>query len=395
MVLVYQQRIVIVGAGIIGLSTAYALLKQGMQHVTVLEQETVDHRRATSHGLSRLLRFEYGADMLYSEMVRLSLQRWRNLERSTRRVLYTPTGLLVLGHEDDNSTSASYHVLRELGLSPERLSRHYCSQNFPQFSIQNYDAFTYNANAGILQASMCLRTLRDAIIDLGGSIVENCRLTHIKHDNRSRSICLFTNTHEEFLADRVVLATGPWIQHILDDIHLPVRMTRQYLLYFDHLPISTFSSPTFPAFMADDFYGFPLHSSCTGTGPGWLKVADHSCGVTIDPDDPPVIDERVIAQVRSGLSKLIPALQRAELVHVDACMYDVSTDGNFILDYVPGDPRIIFATGLSGHGFKFGPLLGELLSAMLCETNPVVPLDRFRLARFSYQWDHAKVGSVA
>ena len=82
-----QQHIAIVGAGIVGLSTACALLSQGIQYVTVLEQETVDHTRSSSHGFSRLLRFEYGSDAFYSNMVRLSLQRWKNLEQVTGRTL--------------------------------------------------------------------------------------------------------------------------------------------------------------------------------------------------------------------------------------------------------------------------------------------------------------------
>src|SRR5712691_470172 len=117
----YQQRVVIVGAGIVGLSTAYALLKQGIRHVIVVEQEAVDHPRATSHGPSRLLRFEYGSDMLYSKMVQLSLQRWRRLEQVTQCRLYTPTGLLVLGTEDDHFTLPSYHILRGMGHPIERL----------------------------------------------------------------------------------------------------------------------------------------------------------------------------------------------------------------------------------------------------------------------------------
>ena len=67
-------------------------------------------------------------------------------------------------------------------------------------------------------------------------------------------------------------------------------------------------------------------------------------------------------------------------------MYDVSPDEDVILDRLPYDPRIIFASGLSGHGFKFGLLLGELLSSMICDTQPPVPLDRFRLSRFGHLW---------
>ena len=94
-------------------------------------------------------------------------------------------------------------------------------------------------------------------------------------------------------------------------------------------------------------------------------------------------DEHVIAHVAAKLRNLLPALHDARLVHIDSCMYDITPDENFILDHLPHDPRIVFATGLTGHGFKFGPLLGELLSSMVCNTPPPGEFGRFRLARFS------------
>ena len=98
-IIVRQPQVVIIGAGIVGLSTAYSLLTQGAGHVTILEQEVVDHPRGTSHGISRLLRFEYGPDIFYSRMVHMSLSRWKRLEQVSQRTLYTRTGLLVLGND--------------------------------------------------------------------------------------------------------------------------------------------------------------------------------------------------------------------------------------------------------------------------------------------------------
>jgi glycine/D-amino acid oxidase-like deaminating enzyme len=142
--MVRQQRIVIVGAGIVGLSTAYSLLTQGMRNVTVLEQEVVNHKRSSSHGFSRLLRFEYGPDAFYSNMVSLSLKRWKRLERAAGRTLYTPTGLLVLGNEADNFTQSSYQIGQRLGLPVERLAKEDCMLCFPQFDAQPYNLLTYN-----------------------------------------------------------------------------------------------------------------------------------------------------------------------------------------------------------------------------------------------------------
>ncbi|MBE3557943.1 MAG: FAD-dependent oxidoreductase, partial [Ktedonobacteraceae bacterium] len=199
-----QQRIAVVGAGIVGLSTAYALLKQGMKRVTVLEQMVVDHPRSMSRGISRLLRFEYGSDLFYSTMVRLSLKCWYELEKVARRPIFTRTGVLVLGREHDNETLASYRTLRDLGIAIERFPRGNCAHRFPQFNVEPYDVFTYSRDGGILHASTCLQTLKDLVRTLGGEIVENCRVTQIRHDDLRHPIRLQLSSGGECLAEKVV-----------------------------------------------------------------------------------------------------------------------------------------------------------------------------------------------
>src|SRR6266700_1527648 len=316
-------------------------------------------------------------------MVRLSLKRWKYLERLSKRTLYTQTGLLVLGMEGDNFTQPSHHVLRELDMPTERLTREHCKQRFPQFASHPNDIITFNTEAGILHASTCLQTLKELIIDLGGAIYKSNRVTHIASDSQLSPVRIYTSTGSVLAAHR-----------LLAPLHLPVRLTRQYLLYFAGLPTSSFDVNAFPAFIThDDLYGFPIHSSAVkGYGSNWLKAASHTFGPPVDPDDILPPDQQVINRVVSRLRELLPALEQADLVQVDSCMYDVTPDEDFILDRLPHDPRIVFATGLTGHGFKFGLLLGEILSSMVCNIKPPVPLERFQLARFSHQ--HQKV-SVA
>ncbi len=377
--------VAIVGAGIVGLSTAYALLRAGVPQVVVFEQSTVDHFRSTSRGTSRLLRFEYGADAFYTHMVALSLQRWRALEHALGKALYTSTGLLVLGNEHDGYTLPSYSVLREVGIATECLTRRSCAERFPQFNLRDYDFFTYTREAGILHASTCLHALKKAILALGGCIREYCTVLGWDSEASQAPVRLQLSTGDEFAADRVVLATGPWVHRMLHKLHLPVRLTRQYILYFSKLTLPLFRLHTFPAFIAGDLYGFPAHGTDGGYGSNWFKAASHAFGDAVQPDDTPFIAEQVVTHVKQQLCRLIPALRGFELIRIDACMYDVSLDQNFVIDYLPGDPRIVFATGLTGHGFKFGLLLGELLCSMVCETKPEIPLERFCLQRFTSQ----------
>ncbi len=377
--MVGQQRIVIIGGGIIGLSTAYALLKQGKRRILLLEQAAVDHAGGTSHGFSRLLRFEYGRDSLYTRMVQLSLERWKQLEVAARHTLYTPTGVLALSSEEDSFTRESYEVAREMGLPIEYLSEKQCNGRFPQFAVHACDAITYNAEGGVLHASTCLQTLRDLVLEMGGEIIEDSRVTRVIYGDQRRPLQLSLASGQVIAAERVVIAAGPWIHHLLPEVELPVRVTRQYLLYFAGLSPASYEAGAFPAFLAGNLYGFPIHKGCNG----WVKAASHDFGWTVSPDDRTPPDRTVIDQIREQLSALLPALRDAPLARIDSCIYDVSTDEHFILDRLPDDERIVFATGLSGHGFKFGLLLGELLCSLLCETEPVVPMERFRLVRFA------------
>jgi len=290
----------------------------------------------------------------------------------------------MLGNDDDTLTKSSDHGVRGMGLPVELLSEESCRLRFPQFNTQPYDLCIYNHEAGILHASTCLQTLRDLILDLGGEIYESCRVTRMTNDSPLRPIRLRLSSGQEIVAGRVVLATGSWVHRLLSDLQLPVSMTRQYLLYFSGLPVSAYGTGAFPSFIAGDIYGFPIHQGCNG----WVKATSHAFGAPTDPDNVTSQDDQAITTISKQIRELLPALNDAQIAHVDSCMYDVSPDEDFILDRLPSDPRVIFATGLSGHGFKFGLLLGEILSSHVSDTEPPVPLDRFRLSRFAHLHTH-------
>jgi monomeric sarcosine oxidase len=378
-----QLHTTIIGAGIIGLSTAYALLQQGIK-VTLLEQMHIDHQQSSSRGLSRLLRFEYGNDELYTFMVHLSLQRWYILENASKQQLFTPTGLLSLGSEHDTEVQDSYRVLRNMGYTSDKLDQQECEKRYPQFKIDAYPHIVYNPRAGILHASTCLQTLKSLVLSLEGEIREHQQVTSIAHSRTAHPLRLYLQSGEVLTSDRCVIAAGPWVHSLLHVLHLPVHLTRQYLLYFSQLPEDLFSWPTFPCFMADDLYGFPLHHSYNnGEGQHWLKIASHAFGSDTMPGETSIVDQNVIEQVKQHIYKLLPMLQQAQLAYIEPCIYDVTPDQDFILDYMPGDRRIVVATGMSGHAFKFGPLLGEIIGNLVIERPSPIALDRFSLARFS------------
>ncbi|HEY7983547.1 MAG TPA: FAD-dependent oxidoreductase, partial [Ktedonobacterales bacterium] len=221
----------------------------------------------------------------------------------------------------------------------------------------------------------CLYALRDRLRARGGTLREGTAVARVAAAGAGARVTLADGG--ALVADRVVVTAGPWVHDLLPELALPIRPTHQQVLYLGGLPAARFGAGAFPVFLADmDFYGFPL------TGDGWLKVATHAFGATQDPNAAQGIVAAEVARVRDWVRRVIPEAGAAPVVATDTCMYDLAPDEDFILDRHPANPHIIIGSGFSGHGFKFGPLIGELLAALALDAAPEVPLDRFALSRF-------------
>ncbi len=369
-----KLSVLVVGGGVMGMATGCALAAHGAD-VTVLERFTLAHEWASSHGLSRAIRHEYGPLEIYTRMVARSLILWDELAHETGRHLYTETGVLTLGQPDDGHTVPGYDVMRSVGLPVERLSPQECHQRFPQFRPDGFGAITYNPIGGMLYATECLLALADRLRARGGVLREGVHVTRVKPAAEGARVILADGS--VLTADRVVVTAGPWVHDVLPDLSLPVRATRQQISYFEGLSPDEFAIGKFPVFLAGmHYYGFPLH------GHGWFKAASHQLGATVDPNKPYTPDEDELEAVRAFLRDVIPSAANARLATFDHCMYDLTPDEDFILDKHPGTGNIVIGSGFSGHGFKFGILVGELLAALAVGEPTQFSLDRFRLDRF-------------
>jgi monomeric sarcosine oxidase len=369
-----QVRVIVVGGGVMGMAAGCALAGRGAD-VTVLERFSIAHDWASSHGLTRAIRHEYGPAAIYTDMVARSLVLWDELARETGRQLYTQTGVLSLGQPDDGHTLPGWEVMHAAGLPVERLTAYECARRFPQFRADGYEAITYNPTGGMLAASECVRALADRLAACGGTLREGVRVRRVEPAGNGGVVTLEDGTAIE--ADRVVVTAGPWVHDVLPDLPLPVTPTRQQVCYLEGLPGDLFGVGTFPVFLAGmEYYGFPLQ------GPGWLKVGSHVFGARVGPNDPYPLDMEEVEAVRGFLRRVIPQAAEARLALVDRCMYDVTPDEDFIIDTHPAGAGVVIGTGFSGHGFKFGVLIGEALAALALGEQLELPMARFGLARF-------------
>ena len=178
-----------------------------------------------------------------------------------------------------------------------------------------------------------------------------------------------------------VITAGPWLKTLMPELPVALRVTREVMAWFTPLDPAPFARDHFPVFLLDSphgmHYGFPL------TTRGTLKVAKHHHrDETADPDDVrrevTATDE---AQIRPVLADHLP-LANGPLAAAKTCLYTVTPDHHFIIDRLPGAPQIIVASPCSGHGFKFAPVIGEILADLALEGGTAHDIRRFRMSRF-------------
>ncbi len=369
--------VAVVGGGIMGLATAYALLKRGVRGVVVLERERVGHDRAASTDDTKAIRYEYADQEIYSRMVGRSIQMWRAIQVATRADLYVNCGVACWGRSGDRHVRLSYETLSKLGVSIREVSPEELVRVYPQFARADIVYATVNPEGGFLRASNCLHALAGLVGAFGGEIRENAQVAGMEPHRDGVTLRLADG--ESLSVSRVVLATGAWGAKLLPQLGLtlPLTANRQQVVYIGGLG-GEFAPGPFPVFLnlGHDFYGFPLDHS------GLLKASIHKPGPVIDPDDVQTPGAEFVGQVLSLLRTYIPEAARGDVRKSRMCMYAMTPDEDFILDRFPGYDNVVVGAGFSGHGFKFGPLIGDLLAALVLGEEPEFDLSGFSLARF-------------
>ena len=366
----------VVGAGAFGGWTAWHLLRAGAE-VVLVDAWGAGNARASSGGATRVIRAIYGPDRVYVEMVRRAFELWQELDAGARQPLYVPTGALWMIRGDDAYVRQALPILRELGFPVEEPALEEARRRWPQIDFSGVGKLYFERRAGALSSRRACLAVRDRVAAAGGEVRIAWAEPGEISGGRMNAARLGDGTR--LAADAFVFACGPWLGRLFADVvGERVLASRQEVYYFGTPAGSDAWGPErLPVWI--DFgerviYGLPdLH----GRG---AKVADDTRG---EPVDPTTMDRRPgaegVARARSFLAERFPALARAPLVGSEVCQYENSPDGHLILDRHPAAENVWLAGGGSGHGFKLGPAVGELLAAAVLGGVP--PPERFRLDR--------------
>ncbi|MFQ5617201.1 MAG: FAD-dependent oxidoreductase, partial [Anaerolineales bacterium] len=373
-----KPRVVVVGAGAFGGWTALHLLRSGAQ-VTLIDAWGPGNARASSSGETRVIRAIYGSDQIYVKMVARSFHLWWENEKRWHQKLYKRTGALWMFQKDSEFVRASLPFLRNEGLDFEELPLVEAGRRFPQVDFRGVKWVFFEKEAGYISARRSCKVVLDAFLAEGGEYKLLSVKPGVVKGSRLHDVTLSDGS--KLTADQYVFACGAWLGKVFSEVlgHL-IRPTRQSVYYFgipagDHRFIED-RLPVWVDFGERIFYGIPAD------GRRGFKIADDTRGDPIDPTS----DERKPSHegfeiARKYFEFRFPGLKGAPLLEARACVYENTPDHHFIIDRHPGAENLWFIGGGSGHGFKHGPAVGEMVAEMVLGEKPLRPF--FSLSRFS------------
>jgi sarcosine oxidase len=304
---------------------------------------------------------------------------WRELETASGKKLLHITGIVEAGPPDGTVVPGTLLASRTHGLPHELLDAAAVMKRFPAFHLPADFVGVAQPDGGFVALESALEAQLALARTAGAEILLETAVDAIVpggHGIRIEAAGRVTT------ADTVIVCAGPWITHLLPDLPLPIQVTREVMAWFELRERTPFTAGRFPVFLIESRHG--LHYGFPPYGADTLKVAKHHHrNETVDPDR---YDRAVSAAdealIRNALADYIPAAN-GRLRAAKTCLYTMTPDGDFIIDRMPGAPSIIVASPCSGHGFKFAPVIGEILADLAITGTTRHDISRFSMGRFS------------
>jgi len=373
-----SMNIAVIGLGGTG-SAALRFLADAGHKVTGYERFEIGHRRGSSHGNSRIIRYAY-PDPLYTNLMTAAFPLWEDLCEKTGRDLMVKCGGVTFAPDGHPELDATIAALSSAGVAHTVMPSGDAMQRFPAFRFSDDEVVVFHADAGFLRSGEIVEAQLALARDAGAEIKAGVEVVDVRESQTD--VYVRTACGDITFYDKVIVTGGAYLPMLFPEIGLPLTVTRQQITYvgLEDAAKHHCSPERMPVWIdaATYWYGFPTDGRVDG-----VKVARHQMGDVVDP----LVDDRAVrgsdddAALRVA-EKRIGGVS-GQVVHSEVCLYTNTPNEDFIFDTVPAGNNVLLVSGCSGHGFKFTVLLGKAAAswATSCVLCHGLADDRFRLPR--------------
>jgi glycine/D-amino acid oxidase-like deaminating enzyme len=338
-------------------------LRKGFR-VTLVDAWGPAHPRSSSSDETRVIRSTYGANETYFDLNVEAISLWKENQARFGRRLFFNTGVLWFCYEqhtpliDDSIPFARRHQMEY-----EFLTRPEIKKRFPQIDVADLHHAYFDPYGGYLKARESVELVHQAFLNEGGQYLQSQVRPGKVGSNRLDKISL--SNGNTLTADGFVFACGSWLGSLFPEIlQKAIICTKQEVYYFGVPAANAVAFEGLPVWVDVDgvnfYYGIP------GNQYRGFKIGVDVRGEIFDPTSGDrTITPGTLEKARKFIRHRFPDLKGAPLIANSVCPYENSPDGNFIFDRLPETSNAFILGGGSGHGFKHGPALGNLVAQVL------------------------------
>jgi len=370
--------LIVVGIGAVGSAILWHAARRGL-NVLGIDRFPPGHDRGSSHGRTRIIRQAYFEHPDYVPLLMRAYELWHELEQQRGEQLFRQTGLLQVGPADGAVVRGVLESAERHRLNVESLSSADCRSRFPGFNIPQDHRAAFEPKAGFLHVERCVVAQCEEAQRLGAVI--HAGEAVLDWQATDEAVVVRTD-RGKYSAARLAITAGAWAGQLLASLGIPLVVRRKPVYWFAPRDTTYDVDRGCPAYLFETpdgvFYGFPRIDE------HGVKLAEHSGGETVL--DPLHVDRAERAEDRARLLRFaavhLPCVTDRVLQH-SVCLYTMSPDEHFIIDRHPAFKSVVFAAGLSGHGFKFAPVLGRALADLAIDGRTALPVEFLANSR----WD--------
>jgi len=367
--------VIVIGIGGHGSSSIYHLAKSGL-NVLGIEQFEQIHENGSSHGLSRIISLTTRVHTAYVPLIRRSFELWRELEKEYNNQILYMTGCIYIGSQDSPIFKDCVKIAIEHNLEHKIMDASEIMNNFPGFNLPSNFYGIFTKEGGFIIPEESIKAHTNLALNYGATINYNEKVLSWTDKESYIEVISDKNIYQ---CKKLVITAGAWNSEMFNIPNSLLSVQRQVVGWFPSDDKNIFKKENFPVWILDgginEGYGFPEY------GFDGLKIGIfNDSNENVDPDTYSKNINSEDIKLLTEFTKFFSKTNKG--TNFNTCLFTNTPDGHWILDKHPDSKNCIIVSCCSGHGFKFAPIIGEIVTELCQNGSSNYNTELFKISRF-------------